>query len=266
MAYLNTHGARLEITLSGKVAVVTGASSGIGAAITRKFLECDAAGVIAVFRRTDIPAELTECKARYGNKLQIVHGNVGEEDTAVRFTAASIDLFGHLDVLVSNAAVSIVKPIHEHTPEEWDDVFNSNVKAVYWASRHVIPVMIRQNQGLILISGSISGEVGIPTQGAYAPSKGALHQMTRQMAIEYAKYHIRVNAIACGTVDTPIVHRSAAASGDPEAYWSMLRDNHPIGRIADVNEVATFYAYMASEHASFFTGSILMMDGGYTAR
>ncbi|HEY1985639.1 MAG TPA: SDR family oxidoreductase [Terracidiphilus sp.] len=256
----------MNITLSGKVAVVTGASSGIGAAVTRRFLECDAAGVIAVFRRADLPAELAECKARYGEKLQIVHGDVGEEGTAVRFTAAAMDTFGHLDVLVCNAAVSVVKPIHEHTPEEWDDVFNSNVKAVYWASRHVIPVMIRQDHGLILMSGSISGEVGIPTQGAYAPSKGALHQMTRQMAIEYAKNHIRVNTIACGTVDTPIVHRSAAASGDPQGYWSMLRDNHPIGRIADVDEIATFYAYMASDHASFFTGSIVMLDGGYTAR
>ncbi len=245
---------------------MTGASSGIGAAITQRYLECDVEGVIAVDRRADIPTHLTECKARYGEKLQIVHGDVGEEDTAVRFTTAAIDSFGHLDVVVCNAAVSVVKPIHEHTSEEWDEVFNSNVKAVYWASRHVIPVMIRQNHGLFLMSGSISGEVGIPTQGAYAPSKGALHQMTRQMAIEYAKNHIRVNTIACGTVDTPIVHRSAAASGDPEAYWSMLRDNHPIGRIAGVDEIATFYAYMASDHASFFTGSILMMDGGYTAR
>ena len=256
----------MEIKLSGKVVVVTGASSGIGLAITRKFLECDADGVIAVFRRATVPEELAECKARFGDKLQFVHGDVGEEATAVEFTEAAIDRFGRLDVLVCNAAVSVVKAIHEHTPEEWDEVFNSNVKAIYWASRHVIPVMIRQNGGLILMSGSISGEVGIPTQGAYAPSKGALHQMTRQMAIEYARNHIRVNTIACGTVDTPIVHRSAEASGDPQAYWSMLRDNHPIGRIAGVDEVAAFYAYMASEQASFFTGSILMMDGGYTAK
>jgi len=256
----------LEITLSGKVAVVTGASSGIGLAITQRFLECDAEGVIAVFRRADIPPELLKCKKRYGDKLQFVHGDVGQEATAIEFTAAATKLFGHLDILVSNAAISVVKPIHEHTPEEWDEVFDSNVKAMYWASRHVIPVMISQNHGLILISGSISGEVGIPTQGAYAPSKGALHQMTRQMAIEYAKYHIRVNTIACGTVDTPIVHRSAEASGNPEAYWAMLRDNHPIGRIADVDEIASFYAYMACDQASFFTGSVLMMDGGYTAK
>lgn len=256
----------MEISLSGKVAVVTGASSGIGLAITRRFLDCDAERVIAVFRRAEIPAELLEYKAKYGDKLQFVQGDVSEEATAIKFTSAAIDSSGHLDVLVCNAAISVVKPIHEHTSEEWDEVFNSNVKAVYWASRHVIPVMIKQDGGLMIISGSISGEAGIPTQGAYAPSKGALHQMTRQMAIEYAKYHIRVNTIALGTVDTPIVHRSAEASGDPKAYWKMLRDNHPIGRIAEVDEVASFYAYMASDHASFFTGSILMMDGGYTAQ
>jgi NAD(P)-dependent dehydrogenase (short-subunit alcohol dehydrogenase family) len=145
-------------------------------------------------------------------------------------------------------------------------VINANVKSLYWAARHVIPVMIERKSGLILISGSISGEAGIPTQGAYAPSKGALHQMTRQMAIEYAKYGIRVNTVACGTVDTPIVHQSAASSGDPDAYWKMLKDAHPIGRIASAAEVAAFYTYMATDLASFFTGAILMMDGGYTAQ
>jgi 2-keto-3-deoxy-L-fuconate dehydrogenase len=86
------------------------------------------------------------------------------------------------------------------------------------------------------------------------------------MAIEYAPFGIRVNAICCGTVDTPIVHRSAAASGDPEKYWAMLRQNHPIGRIASADEVAAFFTYMASDLASFFTGATLMMDGGYTAK
>jgi NAD(P)-dependent dehydrogenase (short-subunit alcohol dehydrogenase family) len=256
----------LKISLSGKIAVVTGASSGIGLAVARRFLDCGAEGVVAVFRRSDAVPELAECKSRFGEKLQIVHGDVANEQTSMEFAATSMRSFGRIDVLVCNAAVSIVKPIHEHTPEEWDLVFNSNVKALYWASRHIIPHMIRQNGGLILISGSISGEVGIPTQGAYGPSKGALHQMTRQMAVEYAKYHIRVNTIACGTVDTPIVHRSAEASGNPEAYWKMLKSNHPIGRIADVDEVSSFYAYMASDYASFFTGAILMMDGGFTAQ
>lgn len=256
----------MNVSLAGKSAVVTGASSGIGLAITKAYLEAEAAGVIAVFRRKEIPEELRSCQSQYRDRLHIVHGDVAEESTARDFTKSALDHFGRVDIVVSNAAVSVVRALHEHTPEEWEYVINSNVKALYWTARHVVPVMQRQKQGLILVSGSISGEVGIPTQGAYAPSKGALHQMTRQMAVEYAKDGIRVNTIACGTVDTPIVHNSAKASGNPEAYWDMLRRNHPIGRIASAAEVASFYTYMASDYATFFTGSILMMDGGFTAQ
>jgi NAD(P)-dependent dehydrogenase (short-subunit alcohol dehydrogenase family) len=216
--------------------------------------------------RRDPALVLQESKSRYGDRLQFVTGDVGVEKTSADFVETATRRFGRLDILVCNAGVSVIKPVHEHTPEEWDEVFNTNVKAVYWACRHAIPVMIAQGGGLVLLTGSISGETGIPTQGAYAPSKGALHQMTRQMAVEYAKHHIRVNTIACGTVDTPIVDRSAQASGDPDAYWNMLRSNHPIGRIASADEVASFFAFMASDHATFFTGSVLMMDGGYTAR
>ncbi len=256
----------MEISLAGKVAVVTGASSGIGLAITRAYLDCGAAGVVAVFRRAEMPEELQEALNLYPDKLVIVRGDVADEQSSIDCTKAALDHFGRLDIFVSNAALSIVKALHLHTPEEWDTVINANVKSLYWAARHIIPVMMEQKGGLILISGSISGEAGIPTQGAYAPSKGALHQMTRQMAIEYAKYGIRVNTIACGTVDTPIVHKSAEASGDPDAYWAMLKNAHPIGRIASAEEVSSFYAYMATDQASFFTGAVIMMDGGYTAQ
>ena len=208
----------MNVSLAGKVAVVTGASSGIGLAVTQAFLEAEAEGVITVDRQKEIPEELRNYQAKFGDKLRFVHGDVGEEAVAREFTQAAVDGFRRLDVMVGNAAVSVVKALHEHTPEEWDYVMNSNVKALYWAARHTVPVMMRQKKGLILVSGSISGEVGIPTQGAYAPSKGVLHQMTRQMAIEYASYGIRVNTIACGTVDTPIVHNSAKASGNPDPY------------------------------------------------
>lgn len=234
-------------------------------ATARQFLECGAAGLIAVDRRPGIPDELRACQQEFGSKLVMVHGDVGQESTAEQFTRAAMDNFGRIDILVNNAGVSVVRAIHEHTPEEWDWVMNTNLKAIYWAARHVIPIMIKQQGGLILMTGSISGEAGIPTQGAYGPSKGALHQMTRQMAVEYAKYNIRVNAVGCGTVDTPIVHSSAKASGNEEAFWEMLRSNHPIGRIAKPEEVAAFFAYLASDYATFFTGSILMLDGGYTA-
>jgi NAD(P)-dependent dehydrogenase (short-subunit alcohol dehydrogenase family) len=254
----------MNVTLAGKSAVVTGAASGIGLAIVLKFVEAGAKFVVAVDIAEAPPEPLQRQMAT--QRLRYIRGDVSLDQTAREFVAAAIDASGRLDILVNNAGISIVKPIHEHTPAEWDAVMNTNVKAAYLAARHAIPIMMKQKSGVILNTGSISGVVGIPTQGAYGPSKGATHQMTRQMAVEYAPYGIRVNAIACGTVDTPIVHRSAEASGDPEKYWKMLKDNHPIGRIASPDEVASFFTYMASDLASFFTGSIIMMDGGYTAR
>jgi dihydroanticapsin dehydrogenase len=254
----------MQITLEGKVAIVTGAASGIGLAVVKQFLESGAAGVVAV-DLDEAPLQMKQF-TNAESRLRFVKGDVGAEETAREFTRIALDSFGRIDVLVNNAGISVIKPIHEHTPQEWDAVMNTNVKAIYLSARHVIPVMIRQKSGVILNTGSISGAVGIPTQGAYGPSKGAVHQMTRQMAIEYAPHGIRVNAICCGTIDTPIVHKSAAASGNPEKYWAMLRENHPIGRIASADEVAGFMTYMASDHASFFTGATLMMDGGYTAR
>lgn len=230
------------------------------------FLESHAAGVVAVFLERETPPELIQLKQRFGERLEFVSGDVREESTSLRFTQIALERFGRIDVLINNAAISVIKPLHEHTPQEFDAVMDTNVKAVYWAARHVVPVMIRQKGGVILNSGSISGTVGIPTQGAYAPSKGALHQMTRQMAIEYAPHGIRVNAICCGTVDTPLVQRSAEMSGNPEVYWTMLRQGHPLGRIAMPGEIARFFLYMASDDASFFTGALIMMDGGYTAR
>ena len=253
----------MNVTLSGKTAIVTGAASGIGLAIVLKYLESGADGVVAV-DVADPPSALDRWLTT--PRLKFVRGDVAAEKTAEEFVRAAIESFGRIDVLVNNAGISVVRPVHEHTPEQWDAVMNVNVKASYWAARHVIPVMIRQRCGVILNTGSISGQVGIPMQGAYGPSKGALHEMTRQMAVDYAQYGIRVNAIGCGTVDTPIVHQSAAESGNPDQFWKMLRDNHPIGRIATPDEVASFFTYVASDLASFFTGSILMMDGGFTAR
>lgn len=254
----------MQVELNGKVAVITGAASGIGLATVRSYLESGIKGVVAVDVAGQMPPPSSPSDA--SARLRYVRGDVGIEQTAIEFTQAAIKNFGRIDVMVNNAGVSVVKPLHEHTPEEWDRVMNTNVKAAYWAARHIIPIMIWQKGGVILNTGSISGVAGIPGQGAYGPSKGALHQMTRQMAIEYAPYGVRVNAVGCGTIDTPIVHQSAADSGDPEKFWKMLRDNHPIGRIASAKEVAAFLTYLASDLASFFTGSVIMMDGGYTAR
>lgn len=254
----------MQIDLAGKTAIVTGAASGVGLATVQQYVASGIAQLIAVDVAAP-PVALQRLLDEHPQQVAFVQGDVGDEDTARRYTALAMQRSGRIDVLVNNAGVALVKAIHEHTPEEWDFVMNTNVKALYYSARHVVPVMIQQRGGVILNTGSISGHVGIIGQGAYGPSKGALHQLTRQMAIEYAPHGIRVNAVALGTVDTPIVQESARQFGDPEAFWAMLRNNHPIGRVATAAEVAGFFTYLASDHASFFTGAILSMDGGYIA-
>jgi NAD(P)-dependent dehydrogenase (short-subunit alcohol dehydrogenase family) len=253
----------MQVSLEGKVAIVTGAASGIGAAIVRQYLKSGIRGLVAVDIAPDLPGGMVSA---YSDRLKYVRGDVASDETARAFTREAIEHFGRIDILVNNAGVNVVKALHLHTPEEWDLVMNTNVKAMYFAGRHVLPVMMEQKSGVILNTGSISGETGIPTQGAYGPSKGAVHEMTRQLAVEYAPFGIRVNAVGCGTIDTPLVTKSAIDSGDPEAFMAMLKDNHPIGRIASPEEVAYFFTYLASDMASFFTGSVLMMDGGYSAK
>ncbi len=257
---------RLDLKIPGKVIIVTGAASGIGEAIVKEFLQSDSLGLVAVDISPDFQDVFVQEKKKYGQKLQIITGDVSQESTAKLFTKTAIEHFGRIDIMINNAAISVVKSVIEHTPDEWDKVMNVNVKSIYWSARCVVPIMRKQGGGLILNSGSISGIVGISTQGAYAPSKGAVIQMTRQMAIEFAKENIRVNAICPGTVDTPLVRKSARASGDPEGYLRMLEEGHPLGRIASAEEIAKFYLFMASDDAQFFTGSILMVDGGFTAK
>lgn len=147
----------MNISLAGKVAIVTGASSGIGLAIVKSFLESAATGVVGVFLPADSSPTLSGLKASYTDRLYLVQGDVAVEPTAVEFTRIAIQCFGRIDVLVNNAGTSVVKPLHEHTPEEWDLVLNTNVKAIYWAARHVVPEMIKRGGGVILNTGSISG-------------------------------------------------------------------------------------------------------------
>ena len=247
--------------LNGKVSVVTGAGSGIGEAIVRLFVEAGGK-VVAV----DVDPTLSETlSALQGDRLRCVVGDVAQEETALRYTREALDAFGRIDVMINNAGVACVKPIADHSPEEWDRVMNVNVKAIYWSARAVVPVMKGQGGGLFLNTGSISSVVGMTLQGAYGPSKGAVIQITRQMAIDYGPDHIRVNAVCPGTVDTPLLRRAAKESGDAAKFLSGLEAAHPIGRIASAEEIARFFQFLASDHAQFFTGAILMIDGGFTA-
>ncbi|XZE22388.1 SDR family NAD(P)-dependent oxidoreductase [Pirellulaceae bacterium SH449] len=256
----------MEIQLSNKIAIVTGAASGVGLATTLCLLEADIAGIVAVDVAEAIPPEFSAFTQGSKPRLVYVRGDVAIEDTVTRYVTSAIEHFGKIDVLINNAGVNIVKPIHSHTDQDWDWIMNTNVKAIFLAARQIIPIMLKQQSGLILNIGSISGLVGLKHQGAYAASKGAVHQMTRQMAIEYASQGIRVNTLALGTVDTPVLYASANQTNDPEAFLAGLRSQHPIGRIASAEEVGRFITFLSSDFATFFTGATLSLDGGFTAQ
>ena len=154
--------------LSNKVAVITGAGSGIGEATVRVFLEAGAR-VVAV----DLNPELTRIdEGANRSVLRYIVGDVAIEATSADYVSTALEAFGRIDVMICNAEIALPKPIHETAPEEWDRVMGVNVKAIYYAARHVVPVMRRQGGGLFLLTGSISSVCGMELQGVYGPSKG----------------------------------------------------------------------------------------------
>jgi NAD(P)-dependent dehydrogenase (short-subunit alcohol dehydrogenase family) len=177
----------MVVSLEGKVAIITGAASGIGFAATGLFLEAGAAGVVAVDLSPDLDANLADMKQQWGTQLTTVTGSVAEDGTWDAAVGAAMGGFGRVDVVVSIAGLGIFKPVHEHTEAEWDNVLGANVKALYHASRHAIPVMKDQQSGLFLNTGSISSVVGMSAQVcthcAYSspciptPRSGQLHQL-----------------------------------------------------------------------------------------
>lgn len=251
------------MTMHGKTAIMTGTASGIGAETARLFLEAGGNVVVVDIQKSACPEVL---QRQHGSRLCMVHGDVAVEATAREAVQVAMQAFGRIDVLINNAGIAIIKKLHEHTPEEWDRVMNVNVKSIFWFCREVIPIMQKQRSGVILNTGSISSVVGLGMQGAYGPSKGAVIQLTRQMAIDYAADGIRVNAVCPGSVDTPLLQKAAADSGDAAGFLKTISDAHPIGRIASSDEVAEYFLFLASEKARFITGAIMMIDGGYTAR
>jgi NAD(P)-dependent dehydrogenase (short-subunit alcohol dehydrogenase family) len=243
-----------------RVALVTGAAGGIGRATVRR-LRARGYAVIA----EDISPDVEELGA--DEVIVPLRADVSATGTAQRAVALARERFGRLDLLVNNAGLFLRKPTEECTDEDFDVLMAVNVRGAFSHARESLAALA-ETKGSIVNLASISGLVGQPGQTVYSMTKGALVQLTRQLAVEHAHRGIRVNAVAPGAVDTDFIARARDAAADPDPAASRARSisNHPIGRILTAGEIAEAIVFLASDAASGITGTILSVDGGFTAR
>jgi NAD(P)-dependent dehydrogenase (short-subunit alcohol dehydrogenase family) len=254
--------------LTGKVAVVTGAGSGIGAATVRS-LAGQGASVVAVDTNGSSITELVAALAASGYRAVGEKSDVRDEQACVRAIDRAASEYGRLDILVNNAGVGHVGNIEETDGEAFTEVMAVNVNGVANCSKAAISAMSAQNPqgGTIINVASVAGMIGLKRRFAYSASKGAVMAMTRQMAMDYVDRQIRVNAICPGTVDTPFVHSYLERfhPGEEQEEYEKVKLRQPLGRLGTAEEIAAAVVYLASDEASFATGSLFVIDGGLTA-
>lgn len=250
--------------LAGKGALVTGGAMGIGKAVVARFLQ---EGAQVAFSDVDVRAGqrcAEELRAR--GQVRFIPGDVSIDADARRMVDAAVAELGRLDILVNNAGVTLAATVTETDEAGWDRVLDVNLKGVYLCSKYTIPHLIRAGGGSIINLGSIAGFVGLNANAAYNASKGGVVLLTRNMALDYAEQHIRVNAVCPAMIMTPMLESFIALQPDPGAYVRRVEQSTPLGRIGTADDVAAAVLFLASEESSYITGSALMVDGGYTAR
>ena len=241
----------------GKVAIVTGGASGIGLATVKKLLANGAYVALA-----DVSQKLEEVTRNLGDENHVlgIYTDVSKEDDVQNMINKTIEKFGHLDYMVSNAGIGgSANLLEDVTIEEWQQVIGVNQTGMYLCNKYAIKELLKTGGGAIVNTASMYGLVGSASSYAYSASKGAITQMTRSAALMYADKNIRINAVAPGYVDTPILALA------PEEMKKAMAQSLPMKRLGKDTEIADIICFLLSDEASFITGSVLSCDGGFTA-
>jgi NAD(P)-dependent dehydrogenase (short-subunit alcohol dehydrogenase family) len=247
--------------LKGKVGIVTGAGTGIGRACAIA-LEKEGSRVVLVGRRKD---RVEQVAHEIGDAALSIALDVSNTSDISRLFNQTVSQFGGLNFLLNNAGVLHVGNAEQITEEQWDHTFNLNVRSVWLLSRAALPHMRKAGGGSIMNIASTLGLVGAPNRAAYAPSKGAVVQLTKSMAIDHGHENIRVNAICPSFVETELTAAILGRASDPEAVRRERTAAHPIGRLGRPEDIAGLVVYLASDESSWMTRAIVPVDGGYLA-
>ena len=244
------------MNLDGKVAIVTGGISGIGYETVKKFLSNGAKVVVADWDDTKVK----DLAALNSTNVRFLKVDVSDPKQVELMIERTIKTFGKLDIMVANAGIGVADAIDTETIETYQKVIGVNLNGVYYCNKYAIIEMIKQGSGCIVNTASILGLVGQQGAHAYTTTKGGIVNLTRGLAVTYAAKGIRVNAVAPGYIETPMIESI------PEEAKNALIALHPIGRMGKPEEVANAIYFLASDESSFITGVTLPVDGGYTAK
>jgi meso-butanediol dehydrogenase/(S,S)-butanediol dehydrogenase/diacetyl reductase len=244
--------------LTNKTAIITGGGSGIGQACAWAFYQ-EGANVVLFGRRED---KLKETAQELGSRAMTVSGDMTRTEDLDRLVQETLSKFHRIDILVNNAGLFKGAPLHEISDEQYDEMMNINMRAVFQLTRRVLPVMMEQKSGNIIHISSILGIIAVPQVAVYNISKGALNQFSRSIAVEYGSYGIRSNSICPGLIETDMT----ADLMKDEALMQEWSKGYPIGRFGKPEDVASACLFLASDESSFITGTVLPVDGGFTAQ
>ena len=247
--------------LDGKVALITGAGSGIGRASAILFAEEGAQVVVADLNEAD-GAETVRLIKEAGGEAIFVPVDVRKAALVEAMVKRAVETFGRVDILFNNAGIEIRGSATQLSEDQWDKTFDTNVKGYWLCAKYAIPEMQKVGGGAILNSASTLSYRVADERAAYCATKGAVLQLTRSLAMDYAKDHIRANCLVIGPIDTPLLDQSKRDSGKPEAVQEWLLDASLLGRLGDPREVAKVALFLCTPDASFITGSPVPVDGG----